>query len=238
MQLTGQVALVTAAGHKGIGRAIAKTFAREGARVAVTGRNKELQEQVAADIVADGGEALPFVLDVSKEDQVEDVINGMLSTWGRIDILVNNAARIHWGVEVWETTIEQFDDVMNANLKGPFLTCRAVIPHMMSRGSGVIVNIGTLAARMLTTKYGPGTYGASKFGLIGYTTSLARSLRPYGIQVNGINPGGVDTEQNRQDMLEGHPDWSTPEEIANAVLFLATRAPKDMTGQFIDLFGS
>ena len=101
-------------------------------------------------------------------------------------------------------------------------------------GKGVIINIGSSSGRVADGDYGP--YTATKWGVVGYTASLARSVRPHGIRVNGINPGPVDTDMAREATPAGGPEWSTPGEIAEAALFLATRAPRDMTGQFIDVF--
>ena len=136
---------------------------------------------------------------------------------------------------VWATTVEQWDDVMGANLRGMFLTCRAVVPHMMRRERGVIINIGSSSGRVPEGDYG--AYVASKYGVVGYTASLAHSLRPYGIQVNGINPDWVDTDMARAEIPEGDPSWITTEQMAQAALYLAAQAPTLMTGQFIDMFG-
>jgi NAD(P)-dependent dehydrogenase (short-subunit alcohol dehydrogenase family) len=235
MDLEGQVALITGAG-RGIGRSIALEFAREGARVAVTGRTEARRESVAAEIVAAGGEARAFTLDVTRGDQVVDAVGKVLSEWGQIDILVNNAGVFTFNTPVWSTTVDQWDAIMTVNLRGVFLCCHAVIPHMMTAGKGVIVNIGSSSGRSSDGDYGP--YTASKWGVVGYTASLARSLRPHGIRVNGINPGWVDTDMAREAEPAGGTEWSTPEEIAQAALFLAARAPRDMTGQFIDVFES
>ena len=124
---------------------------------------------------------------------------------------------------------------MAVNLRGMFLCCRAVAPHMMERHRGIIINIGSSSGRMADDDYGP--YTATKWGVVGYTVSLARSLRPHGVRVNGINPGWVDTDMARASNPQGSPDWSTPDEIAKTALFLAADAPRDMTGQFIDVFG-
>ena len=233
--LDGQVALITGAG-RGIGRAIALTFAQNGARVAVTGRTQESRERVAAEIVAAGGEARPIELDVTRDNEVGQAVADVISIWGRIDILVNNAGIIKYNLPVWETTVEEWDAMMAVNLRGMFLCCRAVAPHMMERNQGVIINIGSSSGRMADHEYGP--YTATKWGVVGYTVSLAGSLRPHGIRVNGINPGWVDTDMSRAVEPQGDPDWSTAEEIAQTALFLAGRAPRDMTGQFIDVFGS
>jgi NAD(P)-dependent dehydrogenase (short-subunit alcohol dehydrogenase family) len=233
MELAGQVAVITGAG-RGIGRSIALEFAREGARVAVTGRTEARRESVAAEIAASGGEARAFALDVARDDQVVDAVGQVLSAWGQIDILVNNAGVHILDTPVWSTTVEQWDAMMTINLRGTFLCCHAVIPHMMAAGKGVIINIGSSSGRGADGDNGP--YNTTKWGVIGYTASLARSLRPHGIRVNGINPGWVDTDMAREIEPDGGPEWSTPGEIAQAALFLASRAPRDMTGQFIDVF--
>ncbi len=234
MLLKDRVALITGAG-RGIGRAIAIAFAREGARVAVTGRNAERLAQVVDEIRAGGGEAESFVLDVTNADDPERAVDQVTRIWGRIDILVNNAGVITYHTPVWETSIEQWDEVMNTNLRGMFLVSRAVIPHMMKREQGVIINIGSSSGRVPEGDYG--AYVTSKFGVVGYTASLAHSLRSHGIRVNGINPDWVDTDMARAYDSDGHPDWITGEQIAQAALYLAAHAPKLMTGQFIDLFG-
>jgi 3-oxoacyl-[acyl-carrier protein] reductase len=107
---------------------------------------------------------------------------------------------------------------------------------MMNRKKGVIINIVSSSARMADDEYGP--YTATKWGLAGYTTSLARSIRPYGVRVNGINPGWVDTDMARDLQPLGNPSWSSADDIARAALYLAADAPPDMTGQFMDIFGS
>ncbi len=235
MLLTGQVTFITGAG-RGMGRSIALAFAKEGSRIAVTGRTKERRDQVAAEIVAEGGEARPFALDVTRDDEVFKAVREVLATWGQIDILVNNAGVIMYNTPVWKTTVDEWDTMMEIDLRGVFICCHAVVPHMMERGRGVIINIGSSSGRMADEDYGP--YTAAKWGVVGYSTSLARSLRPHGIRVNGINPGWVDTDMSRAFDPKGDPEWSTPEEIAETALFLAARAPLDMTGQFIDVFGS
>lgn len=235
MRLQDQVVLITGA-NRGIGRAIALAFAHEGARIAVTGRKLERCQLVVAEIASQGGTAQPFVLDVTEDDAVITTVDHIMSTWGRMDILVNSAGIIQYHTPVWETTIEDWDMMMRVNMRGTFVCCHAVIPHMRAQGHGAIINIASSSARMADDDLGP--YTASKWGVAGYTTSLARSLRPHGIRVNGLNPGWVDTDMSRAFNLEGDPEWSTPEEIAQAALYLATRAPRDMTGQFIDIFGS
>ncbi|MDE2778894.1 MAG: SDR family NAD(P)-dependent oxidoreductase [Chloroflexota bacterium] len=233
MLLQDQVALVTGAG-RGIGRAIAMAFAREGARVAVTGRNLPNLARVVDDISSAGGCALAFSLDVTREDDASAVSREIVDRWGRLDLLVNNAGVITYDVPVWETAMEQWDYVMNTNLRGMHLVSRAVIPHMMRRGCGKIINIGSSSGRQVEGDNG--AYNASKWGVVGYTASLARSLSSHGIQVNGINPGWVDTDMAREYHPDGDPAWITPDQVAQAALYLAAHAPALMTGQFIDMF--
>ena len=233
MLLEGKVTLITGAG-RGIGRAIALAFAGEGSKVAVTGRDLDRLAQVVDEICAAGGVAEAFVLDVTREADASGVAEEVVGKWDGIDVLVNNAGVITYDTPVWETTMAQWDEVMNTNLRGVHLVCRAVAPHMIRQGRGVIVNIGSSSGRQPDGDNG--AYAASKWGVIGYTASLAQSLRPHGIRVNGINPDWVDTDMARAYYPEGDPDWITGEEVAQAALYLAAHAPKLMSGQFIDLF--
>ena len=235
MLLEGEVAFITGAG-RGIGRAIAHAFAKEGARIAVTGRTKESRELVAEEIAAAGGEARPFALDVTKDEEVARAVREVMSAWGQIDVLVNNAGVTLLHTPVWATAVDEWDSLIKLNLRGVFLCCHAVIPHMMDRGRGIIINLGSSSGPKAAGDFG--SYSASKWGVVGYTTSLAQSVRPHGILVNGINPGWVDTDMSRAFDAAGDPEWSTAQEIADAALYLAAKAPRDMTGQFIDIFGS
>ena len=235
MLLEHKVALITGAG-RGIGRAIALAFAREGALVVVTGRNMDQLARVVDEIHAGGGEAEAFTLDVTRQDDAHGVAKEVVGKWGWIDLLVNNAGVITYHTPVWETTMEQWDEVMNTNLRGMHLVCRAVIPQMMLREQGIIINIGSSSGRQPQGDYG--AYVTSKWGVVGYTASLAHSLLPYGITVNGINPDWVDTDMARAYYPDGDPDWITGEEIAQAALYLAAHAPKLMTGQFMDPFSA
>lgn len=175
MLLEGDVALITGAG-RGIGRAIALCFAREGARTVLTGRDMDRLERVAQEIRAAGGDVATLSLDVTRDDDAARVAEEVVGTWGRIDVLVNNAGVITYDTPVWAATMEQWDEVMNTNLRGMHLVCRAVIPHMMQRERGVIINIGSSSGRRPDSEYG--AYATSKWGVVGYTASLAQSLRP------------------------------------------------------------
>jgi 3-oxoacyl-[acyl-carrier protein] reductase len=234
--LTDKVALVTGAG-RGIGRAIAVALAGEGAKVALTGRNTSRLDQVLAEVQQAGGQAATWQMDVSDESAVEATVQEILAKWGQIDILVNNAAIIHHETPVWSAPIAEWDEEMAINLRGTFLCCHYVLPQMVERRSGVVINIGSSSGTIPEDM--SGAYGATKWGVIGYTTSLAKSVREHRVQVNGLNPGWVETDMTAgQIPANAGPEWTQPEDIARAALFLAAHAPADMTGQFINLFGA
>ena len=233
MKIENKVALITGAG-RGMGRAIALGLAKEGVKIALTGRNQELMNKVTKEIESIGGKAKTFLLDVTNDYQAESVSKEVFEEWGSIDILVNNAGVILYDKPVWETTLEDWNFIIDTNLKGTFLTCKAVLPYMMEKGEGYIINIGSSSGKEPDDEYGP--YAASKWGVVGYTASLAKSLSGQGIIVNGINPTWVDTDMARTYIPEGDPEWVTPDEISNAAIYLLTKAPKAMTGKFIDIF--
>ena len=235
MLLKDKVVLITGAG-RGIGRAIALCFAQEGAQTILTGRDTGRLALVQREIHSAGGAAEAFPLDVTRDDDAARVVESVIEKWGRIDVLVNNAGIITYDTPVWATTMEQWDEVMNTNLRGMHVVCRAVMPHMMHQEQGVIINIGSSSGKRPDSEYG--AYATSKWGVVGYTASLAHSVRPYGIRVNGINPDWVDTDMARAYNPQGETEWITPEEVAQAALYLAAHAPAIMTGQFIDLFGA
>ena len=235
MNLQNQVILITGA-SRGTGKRIAEMCAVNFARVVVGARSTEGYQKVVASIAQMGGHASGVLLDVSDEESVHTAVESVINQYGRIDALVNCAGIIQYHTPVWETSIADWDRMMNVNVRGTFLCCRAVLKHMVGQKSGKIVNLGSSSARMADDDLGP--YTASKWAVVGYTTSLARSVRAHGIRVNGLNPGWVDTDMSRAYQAEGDEAWSTVDEIANAALYLLTLAPRDMTGQFIDIFGS
>lgn len=232
--LEGKTAIVTG-GSRGIGKGIALALAEAGANVVISARSKEPLHEVAKEIEAAGGSVHAVEMDVSVEEETLRMVEETLSAFGQVDVLVNNAGVIDPNSEVWETTVEEWDRLIDINLRGPFLCTRAVLPHMMERRGGHIVNIASVFGRIATNKYG--AYTTSKWGLMGYTVSLAKSLRPYGIRVNAISPDWVYTEITQSLPVIDTDSWSTVEEVAQAVIFLVTSSSQDMTGQSIDLFG-
>jgi NAD(P)-dependent dehydrogenase (short-subunit alcohol dehydrogenase family) len=206
VQLNGKIALVTGAG-RGIGQAIALAFAREGASVAVTARSIVELEQTAAQARSLGVECLPLPADVSREDEVHRVVDEMIRAFGKVDVLVNNA-----GVQgpigpLVENDADSWIRTLQVNLFGTFYCIKAVLPHMMARRMGRIINLsggGATAPRPCFS-----AYGVSKTAILRLTETLAEELRPFNIQVNAIAPGAVNTRMLEEILEAG--DTAGPE---------------------------
>lgn len=234
-RFTERVTIVTGGG-RGIGKAIAQGFAKEGARVVVTARTADEIADVAHEIVLAGGEAIGVVCDVSDEANVQKMVDEAISQWGRVDIMVNNAATNLPNIDVVDIDPVDWRRVIDVNLNGPYLCARAVLPGMIEQGSGSIVNISSIGGRHGAKGRGP--YRATKAGLINLTETLAAETFQHGIRVNCVCPGGVETEMLR--MIGGvtpDRDLMTPEEMANVVLYLASDDSSAITGTSIDAFG-
>lgn len=218
--LAGKGALITGA-SRGIGRATALAMARAGANVVIAARSERQLQVLAEEIRAETGRAvLVCVVDVSSEAQVSEMAAGALDTFGRIDILVNNAGLRTSKAVLWETTIKEWDTMMAVNLRGAFLCCRAVLPHMIEQGMGHVINvISTVSQIGLENMSG---YSASKWGLLGMTKSLVKEARPYGIRVTAISPGGTDTSFR----AESRPQYLAPETVADTIVFVAALPQK------------
>jgi NAD(P)-dependent dehydrogenase (short-subunit alcohol dehydrogenase family) len=235
-----QVVIVTGAG-RGIGQATAQLFAQQGATVVLVDRQAELGEGAATAIIAAGGQAMFVSADVTQPDQVERMVSQTLVTYGRIDVLVNNAG-VNPSALLWEMPLSMWYDVININLTGAFLCSYYAVPSMLDRG-GAIVNVSSVLAE--ATLAGQTAYAASKAGLLGLTRAMAIDLAPRKVRVNCILPGSTDTplmwgyreksdvpeevqQQAARDVPVGRV--APPEEIAPAVLFLASPAASYITG--------
>ncbi len=212
MELKDTVAIVTGAG-RGIGRGVAKALAREGVHVVVSDL-PSLQadmEETAKLVEAEGVQSLLVNCDVTDWSQISALVQAAIDRFGRIDILVNNAGVISVAPVVMMTE-EQWDRVLDVNLKGTFLCSKAVAPHMMERGIGRIINMSSQAGK--SGQAAISHYCASKFGIIGFTQALARELGPSNITVNAVCPGEVDTAMWREQLLPAlsMAGGSTPEE--------------------------
>jgi NAD(P)-dependent dehydrogenase (short-subunit alcohol dehydrogenase family) len=241
MRLENKVAIVTGAG-RGIGQAIATLFAEEGAKVLVVDWNRETGAATAAAIQGAGHTARFCYADVSQAAEVEAMVRAAVSEWGRLDILVNNAA-IQVVARLVETTEEDWDRLQSVNLKGVFLGCKYAIPEMLRAGGGAIVNIASVLGLVGDPELA--AYCAAKGGVITLTKAAALTYGPQGIRVNAICPGDVDTPM-AQEYFDAAADpaalrreidskyalrrISSPREIAEAALFLASDASSFMTG--------
>jgi 3-oxoacyl-[acyl-carrier protein] reductase len=242
ISLNGRIALVTGA-SQGIGRACALTLARAGARVALAARNATKLAEVAAEIAAAGGEAVPFELDLASEESIKAGAKAVVAHFGKIEILVNNGGITRDNLML-RMKLADWDAVLAINLTGAFLLTQAACSSMLKARWGRIINVASVVGE--TGQAGQANYAASKAGLIGLTKSLARELASRNITVNAVAPGYISTpmtdvlnEQQRSAMLTQIPldRAGTPEDIAHAVAFLATDQAGYITGHVLDVNG-
>ena len=218
--LTGKVALVTG-GSRGIGLAIARRLGQMGARVAICARDTERLARARGDLARDHIEALAVTADVRRATEVEALIERVENEVGPVDILVNNAGLGIFGA-FHERSEQEWDTVIDTNLKSVFLVSRALVPRMISRNKGQVINISSLAGRNAFPN--GGLYCASKWGLMGLTACMAEELRGHGIRVSAICPGSVATEFS----THSGRDLATllqPDDVAHAVEMLVTQTP-------------
>ncbi len=244
MLLEGKVAIVTGA-SRGIGFAVAKAYACEGARVAVCGSREETAQKAVQELqkLCPGAQLLPVGVDVSDGEAIRAMVARVMERWGKIDILVNNAG-ITGAKPIFDMTDEDFESMIDINLTGPF-KCTREVAKVMKQTGGCIINtsslVGTYASRMQTA------YVASKFGINGLTKACARELGPYGIRVNAVAPGVVQTDMVAQSVdgqmlaaLKGMTPLgrvAQPDELAGAYVYLASDAASFTTGAILAVDG-
>ncbi len=243
MMLNGSVAIVTGAG-RGIGSAIALELAAAGVIVVVNyASNSVKAEEIIKQVIAAGGKGMSIQADVSQASEVDRLVRTTIDEYGKIDILVNNAgvARDNLLLRMKET---DWDTVLDINLKSVFLCTKAVCKGMLKQRSGVIINISSVVG--ISGNAGQANYAAAKAGIFGFTKSMAKELAPRGIRVNAVAPGYISTdmtailpEEVKNEIIKGIPlgHIGTAEEVAKAVLFLASPAAAYITGQILSVDG-
>lgn len=254
MQLEGRVALVTGA-SSGIGEAAARLLAKEGAHVGVLGRTPDETEAVVKDIERAGGRATLLLADVSKPDELERAIKQLGDAQGHIDILVPNAGINGKWAPLEELTVEDFDQTMNINLRGTFLTVKYALPYMKQRGGAIVVVSSVNGTRMFSNT-GATIYACSKAGQAVFTKMTAIELANYGIRINVICPGAIETEisENTQhqnlekiEYPQEHPQGEVPltkgkpgsaEQVAQLILFLVSDASSHISGTEVWIDGA
>jgi 3-oxoacyl-[acyl-carrier protein] reductase len=244
--LKGKVALVTGA-SSGIGRATAILLAANGARVAINfHRNEAGAEATRAEIVGEGGSAIIVQADVTQASEVESLVERTFSELGAIDILVNNAGSLVERLKILELTEERWDEVIDLNLKSAFLCSKAVAASMIERKMGAIINVSSIAGRT-GGALGSIHYSAAKGGVITFTKGLAKELAPFGVRVNAVSPGVIDTPYHEEfsspEMMKTYTGQiplgrvGTPAEVGKVICFLASGAASYLAGETIEING-
>ena len=240
--VSGKVAVVTG-GAQGIGSAVAGRFAAEGARVIITSRDGTKAEEAAEALKQQGGEARGLAVRIDDRDSVKDLIDGVVGTYGSVDVLVNNAATVR-DTLLMRMKQADWDEVMHVNLGGVFICTQAVIRQMMRQRSGRIINMTSIVG--LTGNAGQANYSASKAGIIGFTKSVAKEVGSRGITVNAIAPGFIETamtealpEAVRSAFLDATPlsRAGQPDDVAGIATFLASDDAAFITGQVMRVDG-
>ena len=238
-RLEGRTALVTG-GARGIGRAICERFAAEGARLALADIDETGVDRAAGEI---GAGCVALAVDVADPKSCHRGVGQAIESLGALDVLVNNAGYLRH-TTAFDCTEDDWDRMMDINLKGSFFCSQAVLPHMRDRRQGAILNLSSLAAKTGGVAAAP-PYGAAKAGVSALTLHLARVMAPYGVRVNALAPGIIDTDMTR-DLSGGHAELARriplgsrgrAEDVANLALFLASDEASHITGEIVDING-
>lgn len=245
--MQNRIALITGAGsERGIGKAIAFEFARKGAIVVVSDINETGAQSVADQITREGFRAIGKKVDVTSRDSINHLVTDTIKTYGKIDILINNAG-ISRPTRVLEITEEEWDLIFSINMKGLFLCTQAVLPNMIENKYGRIVNLSSVSGKRGGGIFGGSHYSASKAGVLGFAKACAREMAEYGITINSVAPGLIDTDitggaltpEKRESLRMDIPArrLGAAQDVAAAIAFLASEAAGYITGEDIDING-
>ena len=244
MKLKGKIAIITGAG-KGIGREAALAIAAEGATVVAVARTQADLDETVKLIKEQGGTASSISRDLTDSAQVQSMVDSVLETYGRIDILVNNAGGYpseiydtvkQQAIKIWEWSEEQWDQIIKTNLKIPFLCINKVVPVMIRQGGGDIVSVSSRMGRIASQM---GAYAVAKGGIVTLTKTTAIQTQEYGIKVNAVAPGIVDTPGQRvynPNVGQDDVKMGSAADVAKGIVYLLCDTPPVMTGQVIDMF--
>ncbi len=244
MKLENKIAVVTGAG-KGIGREAALAIAAEGALVAAVARTQENLDETVKMARENGGRAISISCDLTDEIQVQSMVHEVMDQFGRIDILVNNAGGYpkeiydlvgKQAVKIWEWTEEQWDQILKTNLKPPFFCTKHIVPVMIEQKHGDIVNVSSRMGRIASQM---GGYALAKAGIVTMTKTTAIQTKEYGIKVNAVAPGMIDTPGQRaynHNVGQDNAVMGSAAAVAKGILYLLADSPAEMTGQVIDMY--
>lgn len=240
MRLDGKVAIITGS-TSGMGLVEAEVFAKEGAKVVVVGRNEKALKEVTETIIKNGGEAIGIRADITSAAGVQELFDKVMEAYGRVDILVNNAGVFDKYTKLLDTSEELWDSIFTINLKSIFWLTKLILPQMIERQSGAIVNIASVAG--LVAGKGGASYTASKHAVIGLTKHMSSEYARFGIKINAICPGTIvtpliaDAVDNIPKDLVPTRCFGQPEEVADLCVFLASDEAKFMSGSIIPIDG-
>lgn len=232
MRLSGK-RIVISGGSRGLGKALAQRFAREGAKIALCSRREESLETVAKELQAIGTEVVWQASDIGNAKQVEQFASRVLDEFDYVDVLVNNASTVVPLKNIAEYSTDEWDEVIRVNVNGLFYFTRAFLPSMIKRKAGTIINVSSSVGRTTRAKWG--AYSVSKYTMEGFTQILADELRPYNISINTVNPGALATEMRRTvHPEEDQAQLRTPEMVTELFVYLASNDGIGISGQQLD----
>ncbi len=232
MKLKGKHVVITGA-TKGLGRALADRFASEGARLALCARSTRTLDAVRTELTSRNVDVIVHPCDISDSQSAKTFADHVLGAWGHVDILINNASMLGPRVAVVEYPVKEWDEVIQTNIHGTFFLTRLLVPSMMQRGAGAVINVSSSVGRSGRKHWG--AYAVSKFALEGFTQVLSEELKPFNIRVNSVNPGPMATDMRRMAYPQEDPSTlRTPDQLTEVFVYLSSDDGKGISGQAFD----